>query len=178
MKTPIRARFFVALLLIGSMLSPISALAFSTGEKHFNEGMKFEPSEQWDKAAEEFALAVSDNPKNPEFRLHLTRALFNASQMFMKKGSIAAKESDYEAAYLAFKRAYAFDPTNELAKSEMDRMVRLQKDVNESTNPGGKNESANGVSMVPTGYVTKPGPAGPQMPQKLEKLRDLPFGAG
>jgi len=178
MKTPIHVRVFVTLLLVGSMLSPITALAFGDGKKHFNDGMKFEVSEQWDKAAEEFALAVSENPKNPEFRLHLTRALFNASQMFMRKGTMAAKENDYEAAYVAFKRAYAFDPTNELAKSEMDRMVRLQRDVNESTNPGDKKASANGVNMIPTGYATKPGSAPALVPQKLEKLRDLPFAGG
>jgi general secretion pathway protein D len=177
MKTSIHVRVFVTLLLVGSMLAPITALGFVDGRKHFQEGMKFEASEQWDKAAEEFALAVSDSPKNPEYRLHLTRALFNASQMFMKKGTVAAKENDYEAAYIAFKRAYAFDPTNELAKSEMERMVRLQKDANESTTPADKKESANSVSMVPTGYV-KPVSTMPAMPQKLEKLRDLPFASG
>ena len=88
MKTPVFVRSFTALLLIGAMLSPISAAAFADGgKKHFNAGMKYEVSEQWDKAAEAFALAVSENPKNPEYRLHLTRALFNASQMFIKKGS-------------------------------------------------------------------------------------------
>ena len=55
--------------------------------------------------------------------------------MLMKKGTMAAKESDFEAAYVAFKRAYAFDPTNELAKSEMERMVRLQRDANDNATP-------------------------------------------
>lgn len=177
MKTSIHVRVFVTLLLVASMLSPVAAFALADGKKHFSEGMKFEASEQWDKAAEEFALAVSDTPKNPEYRLHLTRALFNASQMFMKKGTVAAKENDYEAAYVAFKRAYAFDPTNELAKSEMERMVRLQKDANEGSTPADKKESANSVSMVPTGYV-KPLATAPALPQKLEKLRDLPFASG
>src|SRR5580765_6578183 len=131
MKRSITVRFFVTLLLLLSMLSPIATYAFADGKKHFNEGMKHESAEEWDKAVEEFALAVADSPKNPEYRLHLTRSLFNASQMFMKKGTTAAKEKDYDAAYVAFRRAYAFDPTNELAQSEMERMVRLQKEVNE-----------------------------------------------
>jgi len=174
MKTPVFVRSFVTLLLVGCLLSPISVLAYGdAGKKHFNAGMKFEVSEQWDKAAEEYALAVSENPKNPEYRLHLTRSLFNASQMFVKKGSAAAKDGDYEAAYNAFKRAYAFDPTNELAKAEMDRMVRMQKDALDAAS--GKKESANGVKVLPTSYGGNPGQ---QMPQKLEKLRDLPFAAG
>ena len=49
-----------------------------------------------------------------------------ASQMYMKKGVGGRNEKDYEGGYNAFRRAYAFDPTNELAKAEMERMVRLQ----------------------------------------------------
>lgn len=162
------------MVLLASLLAPTSVLAFGDGKKHFKEGMKHEAAEQWDKAVESFALAVADSPKNPEYRLHLVRALFNASQMFMKIGSTAAKEKNYEAAYNAFRRAYAFDPTNELAKSEMDRMVRLQKEVLEGTSSDKKVDSS-GVKLVPTAYTPA---AQPQLPQKLEKLRDVPFPAG
>ncbi len=159
------------------MLSPVMAAAAAPdGKKHFNEGMKHESAEEWDKAVEEFALAVSETPKNPEYRLHLTRALFNASQMFMKKGTSAANEKDYVGGYAAFRRAYAFDPTNELAHSEMERMIRLQKDVGDAT-PGDKKEIGSNVKLVPTAYTDKKGTADTPIPQKLEKLRDLPFGA-
>ncbi|MFZ1701464.1 MAG: secretin N-terminal domain-containing protein [Pyrinomonadaceae bacterium] len=175
MKSTIRVRFFITITLILSMLSPLSVLAAGDGKKHFNEGMKHEASEMWDKAVEEFALAVAENPKNPEYRLHLARSLFNASQMFMKKGTAFAKENDFESGYLAFRRAYAFDPTNELAKSEMERMVRLQKDVNESKNPDSKDTDGK-VKLVTTGYTPAAMPV--QLPQKLEKLRDIPFPNG
>src|SRR5437763_13306746 len=122
MKKPILARFLVTLFLALSMLSPTAILAFADGKGHFKEGLRHEVAEEWDQAVEDFALAVSENPKNTEYRLHLTRALFLASQMYMKKGAMAAKENDYQGGYIAFRRAYAFDPTNELAKSEMDRM--------------------------------------------------------
>ena len=158
------------------MFSPIAAVAMVDGKKNFKEGMKHEVAQEWDKAVERFALAVSENPKNPEYRLHLTRALFNASQMFIKRGTAAAKDKDYEAAYLAFRRAYAFDPTNELAKSEMDRMVRLQQDLVEK-NGGGKTVDASGVKMIPAGMNT-PDPVVAPVNQKLEKLRDIPFPSG
>lgn len=175
MKTSIHVRIF-SLLLVLSMLSPVAALAFGDGKGHFKTGMKHEVAEEWDKAVEHFALAVSENPKNPEYRLHLTRALFNASQMYVKKGTIAAKENNYEEAYMAFRRAYAFDPTNELARSEMERMVRLQKDLNDASSPNGKKDETGKLKMIPTGYVEKRDT--PQIPQKLEKLRDLPFPSG
>ena len=174
MKRPIHVRVFISTLLVLSMFSPIAAVAMADGKKNFKEGMKHEASQEWDKAVERFALAVSENPKNPEYRLHLTRALFNASQMFMKRGSTAAKEKDYEGAYLAFRRAYAFDPTNELAKSEMDRMVRLQQDLVDNN---GKKVDTTSVKMVPAGLNT-PAPVVSPVAQKLEKLRDIPFPGG
>ncbi|MEO6655664.1 MAG: secretin N-terminal domain-containing protein [Pyrinomonadaceae bacterium] len=177
MKKSIHVRFFISLFLLMSMLSPVAVFAFTDGKKHFNEGMKHEDTEQWDKAVEEFALAVADSPKNPEFRLHLTRALFNASQMFMKKGTTAAKEKDFEAAYVAFRRAYAFDPTNELAKSEMERMVRLQRNVVDGVTDDGKDEPGR-VKMVQTGYTPSNGATPQQLPQTLERLRDVRFPTG
>lgn len=176
MKRSIHVRFFISLLLLLSLMSPVAAVALVDGKKYFKQGMKHEVSEEWDLAVEQFALAVADNPKNSEYRLHLVRSLFNASQMYMKKGSAAAKEKDYEGGYIAFRKAYAFDPTNELAKSEMDRMVRLQKGVNGDDAGNGTDENGK-VRLIPTGYV-QPAGAPQQVPQKLEKLRDIPFPSG
>lgn len=173
MKRSSGAAFFISLVLIASMLMPVQAFAFADGKSHFKQGMKFEVTEEWDKAVEEFALAVTDSPKNPEYRLHLTRALFNASQMFIKKGTLAANEKDYAAAYTAFRRAYAFDPTNELAHAEMERMVRLQQDV-VNTTPGAKSIGPDG-GLIQTAYSPKKQDLPEPQSQRLEKLRDLPF---
>jgi len=155
------------------MLSPVATLAIGEGRRHFLEGMKQESAEAWDKAAEEFAMAVNEAPKNPEYKLHLQRSLFMASQMFMKKGELAAKEKDFEGGYNAFRRAYAYDPTNELAKSEMDRMVRLQNDANGGTI---ERDDKGNVKLVRTSYSSKK--AAPPLPQKLQTLRDVPFPGG
>jgi general secretion pathway protein D len=94
-------------------MSPFAAIA-GEGNKHFKQGMKHETREEWDKAVEEFAFAVTESPKNPEYKLHLQRALFNASQMYMKKGNMAAEQKDYEGAYNAFRKGVCYDPVNEL----------------------------------------------------------------
>lgn len=162
-------------MMIASMLSPAFALGLGDGKKHFKRGMKHEVAEEWDKASEEFALAVNENPKNPEYRLHLQRATFMASQMYIKRGTLAAKEKDYEGAYNAFRKAYAFDPTNELAKSEMERMVRLQQ---ETVAPGDKKGGVGPerAKFQPAGFTSNQLP--PQVTQRLEKLRDVPFPSG
>lgn len=173
MKKSAYVRFSITLFLLISMLSPTAAFAAGDGKKHFKQGMKHEYAEEWDKAVEEFTLAVSDNPKNPEYRLHYVRALFNASQMFMKQGRAQAEQQDYAGAYISFRKAYGYDPVNELAKSEMERMVRLQKGE-ENANPPA-DASTDGVKLVPTTYNGIKIPSNLVIPQQLEKLRDVPF---
>jgi tetratricopeptide (TPR) repeat protein len=120
MKQSAYIRFSTTLFLLFALLSPTLIFAGDKeAKKHFKVGVKAEVAEQWDKAAEEFALAVVEDPANPEYRLHYQRSLFNASQMYIKKGTAQANEKDFAGAYEAFRKAYAYDPTNELAKSEL-----------------------------------------------------------
>ena len=176
MKKSAYVRFSITLLLVFAMLSPTAVLA-GDGKKHFKAGMKAEDSEQWDKAAEEFALAITDNPKNPEYLLHYRRSLFMASQMYMKRGTSLAQDKDYAGGYLAFRKAYAYDPTNELAKSEMERMLRLQRGVENGDKPDTEKAADGTVKLVQTGYQRQT-PQDNLVPQKLEKLRDVPFPSG
>ena len=180
MKISATIRFTTSLLLIICLFAPVAALGSGLGKdgkKHFKIGMKFEDAEQWDKAVEEFALAVADSPKNAEYRLHLQRSLFNASQMFMKAGNTLADEKDYAGAYMAFRKAYGYDPTNQLAKAEMDRMIRLKEAVDnpEKKEDGNDTSKPSDVKLLKTGYSSQPDDT---LPQKLEKLRDVPFPSG
>ncbi|HUR96880.1 MAG TPA: secretin N-terminal domain-containing protein, partial [Pyrinomonadaceae bacterium] len=177
MKNSVYARFSLSLVLILSLMSPMAALALGDGKKHFLDGMKHETAEEWDRAVEEFALAVADNPKNPEYKLHLQRALFNASQMYMKTGTTASQQKDYASAYNAFRKAYAYDPTNELAKSEMARMVRMQEALLKGDDPQEKTDANGKVKLLPTSY-TPTAASDVQIPQRLEKMRDVPFPGG
>lgn len=179
MKKSAYVHFSISLMLIFALLMPTFALAGGgDGKKHFKAGMKAEVAEQWDRAVEEFALAVVDDPKNPEYRLHYQRAIFNASQMYVRRGAALAEQKDYAGAYLAFRKSYAYDPTNELAKSEMERMLRLQKGLENGDQSGVMVDAVGGdVKLVKTGFQN-PLPQDVVIPQKLEKLRDVPFPGG
>jgi general secretion pathway protein D len=136
MKT--ETRVFVSLLLTFCLLLlPATALA-KKGDKHFKEGMRYEANQQWEKAAHEFTLAVAADPSNVEYQLHFRRASFNASQAYMQQGRSLAEQRDFVGAYNAFRQAYGYDPVNELAVSEMERMLRLQG-VKEGNNGGSEN---------------------------------------
>ncbi len=176
MKNSIYFRFSLSFVLLLALLSPTAVVAMGDGKKHFNKGMKHEVAEEWDKAVEEFALAVADNPKNPEYRLHYVRALFNASQMYMKKGRMQADQKDYAGAYISFRKAYAYDPVNELAKSEMERMLRLQQGLSDGTLV---TDADGTVKLVKTAIKDTVKPDDIAVPQKLEVLRDVgPYPAG
>lgn len=128
MKPTNRPRIFIAFaMMFCLLLSPLYVYA-KKGEKNFNQGMKYELEMKWDLAAQEFALALAQNPSDSEYRLHYQRAMFNSSQMFMTQGRALEEKGDYVGAYNAFRQAYAYDPVNELALAEMDRMKRLQQD--------------------------------------------------
>ena len=79
MKKSAYVRFSITMFLLFSLLSPTAILASDgdkgsdkDGKKHFKAGMKAEDSEMWDKAAEEFALAIIEDSKNPGIQAALS----------------------------------------------------------------------------------------------------------
>jgi general secretion pathway protein D len=168
MKSSVHSRAFVAMLLVFCLLvMPLTALAGKKGEKNFKRGMQYESAQQWDKAAQEYTLAVAADPANMDYQLHYRRALFNASQMFMLQGRALAEQKDFVGAYNAFRQAYGYDPVNQLALSEMDRMLRLQE---EKTGGGGSSRNSSGgdtgtgVHVSNTSYGQDNGSATPPSP--------------
>src|SRR5689334_10629278 len=149
-----RTRTLISLVLAISMLSlPITVFA-KKGDKNFKNGMAYELKQQWDKAAQEYTLAVAADPSNMEYQLHFRRASFNASQTYMMQGRSLAERGDYVGAYNAFRQAYGFDPVNELAVSEMERMLRMQA-VKEGRTPAKTSESSDGATITPASAQTQ-----------------------
>lgn len=164
MRNNIRTRTLISLVLAVSLLSlPITAFA-KKGEKNFKRGMQYEQAQQWDKAAQEFTLAVAADPSNMEYQLHFRRASFNASQTYMQQGRSLAERGDFVGAYNAFRQAYGYDPVNELAVSEMERMLRLQS-VKEGRTTGSGSGNGNGANGSKTGEPESGNPATGGQPQ-------------
>lgn len=146
-----RIRILVSLLLTACLLGlPLTAFA-KKGNGHFKEGMRYEDAQQWEKAAQEFTLAVAADPSNLEYQLHFRRASFNASQAYMQQGRVLAEQRDFVGAYNAFRQAYGFDPVNELAVSEMERMLRLQgvKDGTATSDPNARTGEPGALGSSP-----------------------------
>jgi general secretion pathway protein D len=164
-------RIFVSLLLTFCiLLLPVTAFA-KKGDKHFKDGMRYEANQQWEKAAQEFTLAVAADPSNMEYQLHFRRASFNASQSYMQQGRALAEQRDFVGAYNAFRQAYGYDPVNELAVSEMERMLRLQgvKEGNSVSDQNGLRSTERGT-LSPTAAQEAALP-----PPRAEQLRVISY---
>lgn len=172
-RSSIHARSFASLLVVFCLLAaPMTAFA-KKGEKNYKRGMQYEAAQQWEKAAQEFTLAVAADPSNVEYQLHYRRAVFNASQTYMQQGRALAEQRDYIGAYNAFRQAYGYDPVNELALSEMERMLRLQR---EKTGESGAGDGGGGVKASPTSYQEGTGgtPAQPSTRTSIQQDPTLP----
>ena len=121
----VRLQQITAIMLALLLALPLTALA-KDGKKYFKQGVKYEENRQWDKAAEQFALAAAEKPSNIEYQLHLQRALVNAGAMLVERGDLLAEKKDYNAAYQVYRQAFAYDRANELALIKMRRMLEAQ----------------------------------------------------
>lgn len=170
MNTNITIRRTLALFLSLCLLLPGTALASGgKGKKNFNEGKKYEATQQWDLAAQAYALAVSAEPNNPEYRLNYLRALQQASLMYLKRGDALADQNDYAGAYTAYRTAFQYDQGNEVARIKMERMLDQQKAVASGLEP--INTSASG-NVRPTNYVAVKGSE-----RNREALTDITYNS-
>jgi general secretion pathway protein D len=137
-------RKLLAVSLAICLVLPGAALAGGkSGKKNFKEGVKYEQLQQWDMAAQQFALAVAAEPNNPEYKLHYIQALQKASMMYVKRGNELAEQGDLASAYTAYRTAYQYDQGNEIARMKMERMLEQQRAQANGTDLGNINRVGN-----------------------------------
>ena len=146
----------MALLLTVCLVLPraMPVFAYSGGKnakKNFKEGEKYEVQQQWEQAVTQFALAVAAEPSNAEYKLRYTRALQNASIMYTRRGDELAKQGDYAGAYDAFRKAYGYDQSNEMAEYKMRNKLEMQKE--QMVGGPGKYNVGNGRIENPKGII-------------------------
>ncbi len=163
------------------LFSPVAALTGGgKGQKNFKRGLEHEAGQQWEKAAEEFALAAAAEPSNPEYQLHYRRSVFNASQLLMQQGAAMMERGDYVGAYNAFRRAYAYDSSNQLAGSMMERASRLQLEKTEPARPEPTRPMPTArvspavYGPTPKGDGEEPAPA-PAAAPRVEQLHEITY---
>ena len=170
MKTHQHSYFKIASVLLSVCLLASSVAAFAPkGQKNYKQGLQYEAAQQWEKAAEEFSLAVAADPANSEYQLHYRRAVFNASQAFVQQGAALLDHGDFVGAYNAFRRAYGYDTSNELARSLMERAFRLQTAKDDANKPEQAKPEAT-ARLTPTIY--QPGADNPAASHRGDVKQD------
>lgn len=156
----------VAFVLVLALAASLPAAAYANGKKHFKNGVNYEQNKQWDKAAEQYAIAVAEDPSNIEYQMRYHRALVNAGIMLSERGDTFADQKDYASAYQAYRQAVSFDPANELAFIKMRRMLEKQGLPIENLpgkgdyGPPLKPEKKNGVQTLKTSASSGGAPDG------------------
>ena len=87
-------RTLCVLMLVGVFAPAVLA----GGKKFFKEGLKYEAAKEWDRAPEEFSLALREEPGNAEYELHFLRSVQRASLLFMDRARLLVDQKDYEGA--------------------------------------------------------------------------------
>ncbi|MGH9761718.1 MAG: hypothetical protein ACREAC_12895, partial [Blastocatellia bacterium] len=158
------------------LIFPAASYAKNDGKKHFKLGMQYELNKQWDKAAEQYALASAESPSSAEYSLHLQRALVNAAIMLEARGDMLAQQKDYQAAYQSYRQGYAFDPTNEQTFVKMKRMAEAEG-ISAPGAPGKPGQTAqpgqNKTPGVETSYAEG---SNPQAQPETAELRPEELG--
>lgn len=159
-------RQLVAFGLALALAASLPAATYANGKKHFKTGLNYEQNKQWDKAAEQYAIAVAEDPSNIEYQMRYHRALVNAGIMLSERGDGFADQKDYNSAYQAYRLAVSFDPANELAFIKMRRMLEKQGLPVDNLpgrgdhGPPLKPEKKNGVPTVQTSVTSGGAPDG------------------
>jgi general secretion pathway protein D len=154
------------------LLPPALWAGDPSGKKQFKQGAKYESAEQWDLAAQQYALAVANDPGNSEYRLRLVRAMQMASLMFIARGKQAETREDYSSAYNAYAQAYTYDKTNEVARLKMVRMLEQQRAKEGLTEPARYNPHTG--QLAPVGNAIRTA----QTRSKSEVLQRIEFNEG
>jgi len=161
----------VILTVVGSAAPP-TAWAGSKGKKYYQEGRKLEAAGKFDQAAEQYLLALSEADR-PEYHIAYRRAALQASLILTRRGRELMEAGRYEEAYHAFRRAYQFDQTNDLAREWARRALELaQKEGRDAPVPTGATFGSPGPPEMQAGR-TRPEPL-PE-PPKEEVRQDVIF---
>jgi len=92
------------------LLAALAAGCASTGA--FHQGNDLAEMGNWDAAVDFYRQAVQENPRDPEYRIALERAMRQASRGHEGRARELEGEDEFPAALAEYRRASELDPTN------------------------------------------------------------------
>jgi general secretion pathway protein D len=105
---------WVALAVLAAQLSCAGYQASQLAKDAENVG-------QWDSAVVQYAKALSLDPTNPQYKLALARAKFEASQVHFARGKLYRQAGNPQLATIELEQTILLDPTNDYARVELGK---------------------------------------------------------
>ncbi len=127
----LNARLYLSLFIGATFL----VVGCPKGNPEFQAGARAEAMQDYDTALVHFERALRANPTNAEYKLRATQGRFEAGDLHIQKGRVAAKKGDLQAALAEFERAQAIDPANPLADQEAKRTLSLLAEAKAAETP-------------------------------------------
>jgi len=118
----IKMRTFVSLLLTACLLLDAVDRNGQKAIRTSKKGLKYETAQQWEKAAQEFTLAVAADPANTEYQTAFSPREFQCFAGLHAAGTGPAEQRTMSAHTTLFARHTGMIWVNTLAVSEMERM--------------------------------------------------------
>ena len=135
-RRPGRAGAVVAAALIAAAL-----LSGCAARRAFRAGDQAARTDRWDAAVEYYRRALDADPDRPEYRIALERAMRQAALMHAADGAALEGAGELSAALAAYRRAYAFDPSNEQAAVAVANLQRVLRERLEAARPAAPMET-------------------------------------
>ena len=136
-----------SIVLVAAMLAPSLPLEARTrkGDKALDQGRKLEAAREFEKALEQYEIAMKEDPSDIAYQLAARRVRFEASQIFVHLGQKVRADGKLEEAMGAFTKALMLDPSSSIALQEVRRTKVMIDDENRKAGKGDPN-SARGLT--------------------------------
>ena len=114
----------------------VSVLAGCGGSRApFRQGEEAAFNGDWDAAVEYYRRALQEDPRKPEYRIALERAMLNASQVHLSRARDLEARDDLAGALREYRLAAEFAPGNTQASSRAAELERTLRDALEVSRP-------------------------------------------
>ncbi len=142
-----------SILLVWAMVAQSLPLEARTrkGDKYLDQGRKLEAARDFERALEQFELAMREDPADIAYQLAARRVRFETSQLFIKIGQKSRAEGQLDEAMGAFTKALVLDPSSSIALQEVRRTKIM---IDEENRKAGKPE-ANSTRGLTPGQLSK-----------------------
>jgi len=99
------------------------ALTLACGASAYHRGMYNLDKRNYDDAVSNLEEAVKSNPNVLKYKTELVRARLKASHVHMDAAEMALARQDYATAAINYQKALQFDPSNQYAKDQLEKVI-------------------------------------------------------